>query len=116
MRGLIANPAKQVSLAAQWMDVKYPGWAHKIDVYQLNLLSPTKCVFGLLTGGYMEPSSRIYPSDVGRFDYAKQLSLTGFSLCTFSSPGSFQSHWVKEIEDRVFRPSLLARLRLWWSR
>lgn len=85
-----ANRTRQ---GAAWLDVRYPGWAAKIDLDTFNIHLPCKCIGGQNGVDWDGDLSRGFREDTG-----------------ISSSGLFsgmQDEWVERIRERQ-RPALPA--------
>jgi hypothetical protein len=77
----------RVKVAAKWLDEYYPGWYHQIDITELDLSSPEKCICGQLTLDWNTIATRI------RTD--KNVNTAAIFSATW-----FERYWINEINFR----------------
>lgn len=71
--------------AAAWLDVRYPGWAEKIDTELLDMSSSDRCIAGQM-GIHWEILTGEFDRDTDNFD--SQVFAT------------YESEWIEQVEKR----------------
>jgi hypothetical protein len=57
---------ERVADGVEWLDAQEPGWAERINLAELDLASPCRCVLGQIYGGFDEaPVDDISPQLFG---------------------------------------------------
>lgn len=82
----------QIESAAAWLDVRYAGWAHEIDLENFNIARAERCVGGYL-GVPWEQLAVQYRQDTGNLNVHHAVFATG------------QDIWKEEIRMRQAMPA-----------
>lgn len=74
--------------AAAWLDVRYPSWAHKVNLDDFDIDCPCSCVGGQLDIGWLQLAAQ-YDRDHDHFHGREVFA-------------NYQEQWVYEIRCRQY--------------
>lgn len=86
--------SERVQRGAAWLDTERPGWAGEIDLGQLILSSPCRCVLGQLYGDYVDAPLVDEHGDQAGVEHGFNAALTGTEY------DALEAEWRRVITER----------------
>lgn len=102
----------RVAAGAEWLDVRWPGWAHEVDLLKLDMSSGCRCILGQTFGDYhLAPLADRDADTLGNYAFDVAAAELGFQAGEIA-----ESLTARRLLDTAVRDAEYVALHAEWTR